>query len=98
MCTAGPSEAPHGYGSGGTYESREVQAEYFLPLAHAEQALAALAGVCGRWGYDVFQITELRLTRGDDLWLSPVCDCHFSVQLNHFIPGLLSYTVPVFLK
>jgi hypothetical protein len=25
-------------------------------------------------------------------------DCHFSVQLNHFIPGVLSYSVPVFRK
>jgi hypothetical protein len=27
-----------------------------------------------------------------------ISDCHFSVQLNHFIPGLLSYSVAVFLK
>ena len=27
-----------------------------------------------------------------------ISDCHFSVQLNHFIPGFLSYSVPVFLK
>ena len=25
-----------------------------------------------------------------------ISDCHFAVQLNHFIPGLLSYLVPVF--
>ena len=25
-------------------------------------------------------------------------DCHFSVQLNHFIPSFLSYSVAVFLK
>ena len=25
-------------------------------------------------------------------------DCHFAVQLNHFMPGFLSYSVPVFLK
>ena len=24
--------------------------------------------------------------------------CHFAVPLNHFIPGFLSYSVPVFLK
>ena len=27
-----------------------------------------------------------------------ISDCHFAVQLNHFIPGLLSYSVAVFLK
>ena len=25
-------------------------------------------------------------------------DCHFSVQLNHFIPGFLSYSVAVFFE
>ena len=53
-------------------ETREVQAEYFIDLEHAEGALGVIAEVCGKWGYDVFQITELRVTRGDDLWLSPV--------------------------
>jgi hypothetical protein len=24
-----------------------------------------------------------------------ISDCHFSVQLNHFVPGFLSYSVPV---
>ena len=27
-----------------------------------------------------------------------ISDCHFSVHLNHFIPGFLSYSVAVFLK
>ena len=27
-----------------------------------------------------------------------ISDCHFAVQLNHFIPGFLSYSVAVFLK
>jgi hypothetical protein len=27
-----------------------------------------------------------------------ISDCHFAVQLNHFIPGFLSYTVAVFRK
>jgi hypothetical protein len=27
-----------------------------------------------------------------------ISDCHCSVQLNHFIPGFLSYSVAVFLK
>ena len=25
-----------------------------------------------------------------------ISDCHFSVQLNHFIPGFLSYSVYLF--
>jgi hypothetical protein len=36
-----------------------------------------------------------QLSRGEDRVIS---DCHFSVQLNHFIPGFLSYSIPVFLK
>jgi hypothetical protein len=27
-----------------------------------------------------------------------ISDCHFAVQLNHFIPGFLSYSAAVFLK
>ena len=27
-----------------------------------------------------------------------ISDCHFAVQLNHFIPGFLPYSVAVFLK
>jgi hypothetical protein len=50
------------------------------------------------------------LTRNtwDQLWLQAfgddiaaqaiISDCHFAVQLNHFIPGFLSYSVAVFLK
>ena len=30
--------------------------------------------------------------------LRVISDCHFSVQLNHFIPGFLSYSVPAFMK
>ena len=35
---------------------------------------------------------------GAENWRHPrvISDCHFAVQLNHFIPGLLSYLVPVF--
>ena len=56
---------------GGTYETREVQAEYFVPLDVAEEALGICHEVCSKWGYDVFIVTELRVTRADDLWLSP---------------------------
>jgi hypothetical protein len=27
-----------------------------------------------------------------------ISDCHFTVQLNHFIPGFQSYSVALFLK
>ena len=42
---------------------------------------------------DVFQITELRVTRGDDLWFSPVRDqdslvVHFSLEKFN-IPGVM---------
>ena len=57
-------------GLNGTYETREVQVEYFVPLARAEEALAICAAVCGEWGYDVFIITELRAIRGDEMWLT----------------------------
>ena len=30
--------------------------------------------------------------------LRVIFDCHFIVQLHHFIPGFLSYPVAVFLK
>ena len=29
---------------------------------------------------------------------SVISDCHFAVQLNHFIPSFLSYSVPLCLK
>jgi hypothetical protein len=36
----------------------------------------------------------------EGLWvgIGVISDCHFSVQLNHFIPVFLSYSVAVFLK
>jgi hypothetical protein len=34
----------------------------------------------------------------DDGGLRGISDCHFLVQLDHFIPGFLSYSVAVFLK
>jgi hypothetical protein len=38
---------------------------------------------------------ELVLYNGE---LRVISDCHFSVQLNRFIPGFRSYSVAVFLK
>jgi hypothetical protein len=43
-----------------------------------------------------------RSTPSSTPWAGPpgraIPDCHFSVQLNHFRPGLLSYLVAVFRK
>ena len=52
----------------GTYETREVQVEYFVPLEKAEAALQICSDVCGKWSYDVFLITELRAIRADEMW------------------------------
>jgi hypothetical protein len=30
--------------------------------------------------------------------LGVISACHFAVQLNHFIPGFLSYPVAIFVK
>ena len=46
----GIEEDPDAYGSAGSYETREVQVEYFIDLARAEDALEVIANVCGKWG------------------------------------------------
>jgi hypothetical protein len=58
---------------------------------------ATLAGCCS--------LAAALTTRRDErrAWLHQhegraISDCHFAVQLNHFIPGFLSYSVAVFLK
>ena len=33
---------------------------------------------------------------GGESWV--ISDCHFAAQLNHLIPGFLSYSVAIFLK
>jgi hypothetical protein len=70
MCTVGPGieEDPTRYGLNDTFADREVQAEYFVPLEHAEPALRAVWAVA-----KARQLggSELRVVRGDDHWLSP---------------------------
>ena len=70
MCTVGPGieEDPDRYGLSSTFESREVQAEYFVPLEHAQPALRAVWKVAKERGLGG---SELRVVRGDDHWLSP---------------------------
>ena len=58
-----------------------------------------------RYSADFFLLKEL-IQNADDardgrwrrLALRVISDCHFSVQLNHFIPVFLSYSVAVFQK
>jgi FAD/FMN-containing dehydrogenase len=59
---AGVEENTDAYGSGGSYDTREVQVEYFVPLEQAEEALRICHEVCRHWSYDVFLITELRVS------------------------------------
>ena len=77
--------------------------EYFAP---ATAALAATVGaervlvVVSHDGLPAAMDAVVRrlaaaLPGGADRVIS---DCHFPVQLNHFIPRFLSYSVPVFLK
>jgi xylitol oxidase len=48
----------------------ELQSEYLLPRAAAQQAVAALRGLADRIA-PVLQISEIRTIAADDLWLSP---------------------------
>jgi xylitol oxidase len=49
---------------------RELQSEFFLPRASAPEAIAALREI-GELIASVLQVSELRVIRADDLWLSP---------------------------
>jgi hypothetical protein len=64
----------------------------------AKQAAAAAGGAGASAGTES-QAEEFLglLDPGGPVGLYPIV-CHFSVQLNHFIPGFLSYSVAVFLK
>ncbi|WP_211588599.1 FAD-binding protein [Allorhizocola rhizosphaerae] len=60
----------------------ELQSEYFVPLASAEDALSALDPIAERIAA-VLQISEIRTVKADNLWLSPAFerDClaiHFT--------------------
>jgi len=48
----------------------ELQSEYLLPRAAAQQAVTALRGLADRIA-PVLQISEIRTVAADDLWLSP---------------------------
>ena len=62
MCTVGPGieEDPDRYGLSSTFESREVQAEYFVPLEHAQPALRAVWKVAKERGLEVREVKTER--------------------------------------
>ncbi|MCB0913733.1 MAG: FAD-binding protein, partial [Propionibacteriaceae bacterium] len=73
--TPGPAwdRLPHFRLDGTPSVGDELQSEYFVPRAHAVEALAALRAI----GTDLsaaLHMTELRTVAGDDLWLSPAHD------------------------
>ncbi|HEV3356294.1 MAG TPA: D-arabinono-1,4-lactone oxidase [Pseudonocardiaceae bacterium] len=49
---------------------KELQSEFFLPRASAPEAIAALREI-GELIASVVQVSEIRVVRADDLWLSP---------------------------
>ena len=67
-------------------------------------ALAAATGVRGAAGAALSialfcaAFAVLGVSIGGGYQVRVISDCHFSVQLNYFIPGFLSYSVPVFVK
>lgn len=48
----------------------EIQSEYFVPLAHAAESLAAVRAVAPSFDAQLL-VTELRTVAADELWLSP---------------------------
>jgi hypothetical protein len=64
-----------------------LQSQLTDPATSRTQAIALVDGLA----------KELRAADEEQAaWRRVISDCHFSVQLNHFIPGFLSYSVPVF--
>jgi xylitol oxidase len=59
---------------------KELQSEYFVPLAHAVEAIAAVAKLGKQIGPHLF-ITEIRAIAADDLWMSP-CRHQTSITIH----------------
>lgn len=59
---------------------KELQSEYFVPLHHAVEAMAAVKRLGDRIGPHLF-ITEIRTIAADDLWMSP-CRKQTSVTIH----------------
>jgi alditol oxidase len=60
---------------------KELQSEYFVPLHHAVEAIAAISRLGKQIGPHLF-ITEIRTIAADELWMSP---CHHQTSVTiHF--------------
>jgi len=60
---------------------KELQSEYFVPMHHAVEAIAAVSRLGKQIGPHLF-ITEIRTIAADDLWMSP---CHNQTSVTiHF--------------
>ncbi|MFN0119098.1 MAG: D-arabinono-1,4-lactone oxidase [Blastocatellia bacterium] len=65
---------------------RELQSEFFIPMANAWAALKAINAAGGKWAGDLF-ISEVRSIAADDLWMStaykrPSVAIHFTWKQN----------------
>lgn len=70
--TPGPwhTRLPHFRADALPSDGDEIQSEYFVPLASAREALAAVRALASTFD-DQLLVTELRTVAADELWLSP---------------------------
>ncbi|MGN7969468.1 D-arabinono-1,4-lactone oxidase [Microbacterium sp. 22296] len=70
--TAGPwhTRLPHFRADALPSDGDEIQTEYFVPLASAREALAAVKAIAPAFEAQLL-VTELRTVAADELWLSP---------------------------
>nr|WP_294944977.1 FAD-binding protein [uncultured Mucilaginibacter sp.] len=59
---------------------KELQSEYFIPIQHAAEAVAAIAKLGKQIGPHLF-VTEIRTIAADNLWMSP-CYLQTSVAIH----------------
>jgi xylitol oxidase len=59
---------------------KELQSEYFIPMQHAAEAIAAIAKLGKQIGPHLF-VTEIRTIAADNLWMSP-CYLQTSVAIH----------------
>lgn len=70
--TAGPwhTRLPHFRADALPSDGDEIQTEYFVPMASAREALAAVRAIAPAFDAQLL-VTELRTVAADELWLSP---------------------------
>jgi len=92
--TPGPwhTRLPHFRADAVPSDGDEIQSEYFVPLATAREALAAVRGIAPVFA-DQLLVSELRTVSSDGLWLSPAFDrdvlaVHFTWRND--TPGVLA--------